>query len=357
MAQALSLARRGEGLVEPNPQVGCVIVRDGSVVGEGWHQRFGGPHAEVEALAAAGARARGATLYVTLEPCRHHGKTPPCTQAIVAAGIARVVAACEDPFPQVRGGGIAELLAAGVACVTGLLEAEAQELLAPYLKRIHTGRPWVIAKWAMTLDGRIATSTGDSRWISGEGARRVVHQHRGRVDAVLVGRTTAERDDPELTARPPGPRIATRVVVGVPKTCPRLLETVSKAPVLIVARSEAEAQAGESMRRSGAEVLPILGATSRAAILDRLLMELGRRGMTNVLVEGGGGLLGSLLDARQIDEAIAFVAPTLIGGEKAVSPFAGLGAATIAETVRIDRPTYEVLGSDLCVRGRLTYPE
>jgi diaminohydroxyphosphoribosylaminopyrimidine deaminase / 5-amino-6-(5-phosphoribosylamino)uracil reductase len=196
MARALELARRGEGLVEPNPMVGCVIADYDEVIGEGWHRRFGFAHAEVEALAAVGPRARGATAYVTLEPCCHFGKTAPCTQALIAAGIRRVVAALADPFPQISGRGFRELTAAGIEVEIGLMESEARRLNAPYLKRVATGRPWVIAKWAMTLDGKLATRSGDSRWISGPESREIVHQLRGRVDAILIGRGTAVADDP-----------------------------------------------------------------------------------------------------------------------------------------------------------------
>ncbi|MGC4002137.1 MAG: bifunctional diaminohydroxyphosphoribosylaminopyrimidine deaminase/5-amino-6-(5-phosphoribosylamino)uracil reductase RibD [Pirellulales bacterium] len=213
MARALDLAERGRGFVEPNPLVGCVLVRDGMVVGEGFHTKFGAVHAEVEALRVAGPRARGATAYVTLEPCCHHGKTPPCTQALIAAGIVRVVAAMRDPFPRVAGGGFAELIAAGIVVETDLHRDAAARLNAPYLKLIATGLPWTIAKWAMTLDGKIATHTGDSRWISGDASRRSVHELRGRMDAIVVGGGTAKRDDPLLTARPPGARVALRVVL------------------------------------------------------------------------------------------------------------------------------------------------
>src|SRR5262249_49286375 len=213
MRRALELAERGRGYVEPNPLVGAVIVRDDRPVGEGWHQRFGEAHAEVNALAAAGEAARGATLYVTLEPCCHHGKTPPCTDAIIAAGIARVICAQRDPFPKVSGGGIAAPEAAGIAVEVGAMTDAAQRLNAPYLKLLHTGKPWVIAKWAISLDGKIATANGDSKWISGEASRAIVHQLRGRMDAIIVGHRTAELDDPLLTARPAGARTATRIVV------------------------------------------------------------------------------------------------------------------------------------------------
>src|SRR4051794_5088755 len=206
MRRALDLAERGRGFVEPNPVVGAVVVRDGSLVGEGWHERYGEAHAEVNALSAAGEAARGATLYVTLEPCCHHGKTPPCTDTVLRAGVRRVVAAMLDPFPRVAGGGFAVLLAAGVDVAVGVCEAEARRLNAPYLTLLTHGRPHVHAKWAMTLDGKIATRTGQSQWISNEASRRRVHELRGRMDAVVVGIGTVLADDPMLTARPPGPR-------------------------------------------------------------------------------------------------------------------------------------------------------
>jgi len=260
MARALELASRGEGYVEPNPMVGCVIVRDGEVVGEGWHQKFGGPHAEVEALRVAGARARGATMYVTLEPCCHHGKTPPCTEAIIAAGITRVVCAQRDPFEQVAGRGIEMLKAAGIAVEAGMLEAEAKTLNAPYLKLVTTGRPWIIAKWAMTLDGKIATRTGDSRWISGEASREIVHRLRGRVDGIMVGCDTALHDDPLLTARPPGARVATRIVVDSYASLAlesQLVRSVSAAPVLVAASSAAPQENIDRLTAAGCEVHPI----------------------------------------------------------------------------------------------------
>ncbi|MCS6853005.1 MAG: bifunctional diaminohydroxyphosphoribosylaminopyrimidine deaminase/5-amino-6-(5-phosphoribosylamino)uracil reductase RibD, partial [Gemmataceae bacterium] len=213
MARALELAERGRGHVEPNPLVGAVVVRDGQIVGEGWHQRYGEAHAEVHALNAAGDAARGGTLFVTLEPCAHHGKTPPCTEAVVRAGIRKVVAAMLDPYCEVAGRGVAQLRAAGVEVELGVGEAEARRLNAPYLKLLTTGRPYVHAKWAMTLDGKIATGTGDSKWVSTEASRRRVHELRGRMDAIIVGRGTVRADDPQLTARPAGPRVALRVVL------------------------------------------------------------------------------------------------------------------------------------------------
>ncbi len=205
MSRALALAIRGEGLVEPNPMVGCVIVQNGQIVGEGFHERFGGPHAEVNALAAAGAQAAGATAYVTLEPCCHQGKTPPCTGALLRAGVKRAVVAALDPFPQVDCKGVNELRTAGIECEVGVRAAEANWILAPYRKLITTGRPWVIAKWAMTLDGKLATRSGDSQWISSEASRAVVHQLRGRVDAVIVGSGTALRRQSAVNRPAGGP--------------------------------------------------------------------------------------------------------------------------------------------------------
>ena len=217
MRRALDLAERGRGAVEPNPLVGAVLVRGGQAVGEGWHRRYGQAHAEVNALAAAGGDARGATLYVTLEPCCHHGKTPPCTEAIVRAGVTRVVAAMSDPFPEVAGKGADQLRQAGVPVEFGVGEAAARRLNAPYLTLLATRQPYVHAKWAMTLDGKIATRSGDSKWISNEASRRPSHALRGRMDAVIVGVGTALADDPNLTARPPGPRTAVRVILD--STC------------------------------------------------------------------------------------------------------------------------------------------
>jgi diaminohydroxyphosphoribosylaminopyrimidine deaminase/5-amino-6-(5-phosphoribosylamino)uracil reductase len=355
MTRALALARRGEGLVEPNPMVGCVIAQAGEVVGEGWHRRFGGPHAEVEALRIAGPRARGATLYVTLEPCRHHGKTPPCTQAILAAGVRRVVCAMRDPFPAVSGRGVAELQAAGVLVEVGLLEGDAVRLNAPYLKLIKTGRPWIIAKWAMTLDGRMATRAGDSRWISGEESRAIAHQLRGRVDAIVVGSGTARIDDPLLTARPPGPRTAARIVVDSRCTLAdgsQLIRTAGEAPVIVAAGPESAASDRQRLSDLGAEVL-LCDAATHSDRLDQLLDELGRRRMTNVLVEGGGRLLGLLFDERAIDELDVFIAPKLLGGEGAPAPLAGKGIDKITETVALADAEWQHTGDDMHLHARI----
>ncbi|MCO6456894.1 MAG: bifunctional diaminohydroxyphosphoribosylaminopyrimidine deaminase/5-amino-6-(5-phosphoribosylamino)uracil reductase RibD [Pirellulaceae bacterium] len=355
MRRALELAAQGLGYVEPNPLVGCVIARGGQVLGEGWHQRFGGPHAEVEALRQSGPNVRGATAYVTLEPCCHHGKTPPCTDALLQAGIARVVVAQVDPFAQVAGQGIQRLREAGVAVEVGLLQARAEAQLAAYRKRVLTGLPWVIAKWAMTLDGRIASRTGHSQWISGVRSRQAAHELRGRVDAIVVGSGTLLADNPSLTARPPGPRTATRVVLDsrcrTPVDC-QLVRSANDAPVLLVCGPGCDPQRRQMLADSGCEVLVASGSTHQERWRE-LLRLLGGRQMTHVLVEGGSQVLGSLLDADQIDEVHVFVAPRLLGGASALSPVAGLGFARLDDAPGLTDVRYESLDGDLHVWGRV----
>jgi diaminohydroxyphosphoribosylaminopyrimidine deaminase/5-amino-6-(5-phosphoribosylamino)uracil reductase len=359
MTQALGLALQGQGAVEPNPMVGCVVVRDGEIVGQGYHERCGGPHAEVNALAEAGALAIGATLYVTLEPCCHHGKTPPCTEAIKRSGVARVVAAVEDPFSEVAGRGIVELEAAGIQCDVGQCGHEANWVLAPYRKLICTGKPWVIAKWAMTLDGKLATRTGNSQWISSEASRAVVHQLRGRVDAVLVGSGTARVDSPLLTARPANfadiKRTATRVVVDSTASLAldsRLVQTAADVPLIVAVGDEAEQSRCDALASAGGEIVKCSGG-SHEERLESLLEKLGRRGMTNILVEGGSKLLGALFDHRAVDEVHVFVAPKFAGGEAAPSPVGGLGIERMASALKLADITIEELEGDVYVHGRI----
>lgn len=345
MDAALAIAAKGRGFVEPNPMVGAVVLdASGQVAGEGWHERFGEAHAEINALNRAGDRARGGTLIVTLEPCSHFGKTPPCVDTVIRSGVKRVVVAMEDPFPEVAGRGIAKLREAGIDVIVGIREAEAKRLNAPYLKLLLTGMPWVHAKWAMSLDGRIATRTGDSKWISGEESRKQVHELRGRMDAIIVGRGTVEKDDPLLTARPPGPRVATRVALALhlPDKC-QLRFTASEAPVLIATDKGNEPQFAGWVA-DGAEVF---GCDS----IEELLLELGRRKMTNVLVEGGAILLGSFLDARAVDEFHIYIAPKIIGGDTALSPVGGLGATSIVESQRLSDFTTTASGDDIYLHG------
>jgi diaminohydroxyphosphoribosylaminopyrimidine deaminase/5-amino-6-(5-phosphoribosylamino)uracil reductase len=352
MARALELAERGRGHVEPNPLVGAVLVRDGRPDGEGWHQRYGGPHAEVHALAAAGEDARGATLYVTLEPCCHHGQTPPCTDAVIRAGIARVVAAMADPFPAVAGKGAGQLRAAGVEVEFGPGAAAARRLNAPYLKLLAASRPYVHAKWAMTLDGKIATRSGDSKWVSNEASRRRVHELRGRMDAILVGVGTVLADDPQLTARPPGPRTAARVVLDSHGRLPltsALVRTAREVPTVVATAAAPPAQVAE-LHAAGCEVLT-LPATDGRPTVDALLVELGRRRMTNVLVEGGAAVLGSFLDAGAIDEVHVFLAPLLAGGAAALTPIGGRGVEKIAQALTLVECRTDMINGDVYVHG------
>lgn len=376
MRRAFELAARGQGLVEPNPMVGAVLVDDElRLIGEGFHQKFGGPHAEVEAIADAVRRRRkkklkGATLFVSLEPCCHFGKTPPCSQAILAAGIRKVVVGRTDPNPQVAGGGIAELRGAGVEIEVGLLEDEAKWLTAPFAKRLVTGLPWVIAKWAMSWDGKIATGSGDSKWISNEASRAVVHQLRGRMDAIVVGAETARRDDPLLTARPSGPRVATRVVldsIASLRTDSQLVRTANEVPLLILAGPDAPTDNVARLRAVGAEVC-VLGADSdHAAVpatakdLKRIrpveplavLAALGRRGMTNILIEGGAVILGAFSDLDLIDEVQVFIGSKLIGGQTAPGPVAGVGCEPLSMARSLDGLRTEVLDGDVYLSGRV----
>ena len=358
MRRALELARRGTGFVEPNPAVGAVIVADdGRVVGEGWHERFGGPHAEVMALASASEAARGATLFVTLEPCCHFGKTPPCTRAVIAAGIRRVVVATVDPAAHVNGGGIAELRAAGIEVEVGLMADDARRLIAPFVKLMTTGFPWVHAKWAMTLDGKIASKTGSSRWITNEASRAVVHQLRGRMDAIIVGIGTVLADDPLLTARPPGPRTPIRIVLDSTARTPlesQLARTARAVRTVVVVTRHAPADRCGALRTSGVEVLVISEDSASLPDLRLLLSELGRQRLTNVLVEGGSRVLGQCFDLGLIDEVHAFIAPKLIGGTAAQSPFAGQGRADMSDALRLDPSTVEILDGDIYLHGWIT---
>jgi diaminohydroxyphosphoribosylaminopyrimidine deaminase/5-amino-6-(5-phosphoribosylamino)uracil reductase len=362
MRRALALASMGQGYVEPNPMVGAVIVRDGRILGEGWHRKFGNLHAEIEALNSASQAVQGATLYVTLEPCCHVGKRPPCADAVIAAGITRVVAAMQDPFPQVAGGGFKRLKAAGIQVDIGLNESEARELNAPFVQLTTTGSPWVIAKWAMTLDGKIASHTGDSKWISGEGSRSLVHQLRGRMDAVIVGSRTAAIDNPLLTTRLPNgevpPRIATRIVLDSKASLSpsgNLVSTAGLAPVIVVAGPTASQQACQRLSSAGCEVLRLATGNVEQRLRD-LLAELGRRRFTNVLVEGGSKVFGDFFDAGLVDEAHIFIAPKIVGGIAAPSPVAGQGSSLMAGTHALRNPAWQAVDGDIYVRGRLIRP-
>lgn len=362
MRRALALAARGEGFTSPNPMVGAVIVRDGRVLGEGFHRRTGMPHAEVEALhaaAAAGESVAGATMYVTLEPCNHHGRTPPCSEAVLDAGIAHVVYAVADPNPTAMGGG-ERLRAAGLRVTAGVCEAEAVQLNRFFLHAVRSGRPYVTAKYAMSLDGRIACRTGDSKWITGDEARRRSHELRRVVDAIVVGVGTVIADDPSLTVRLPGreSRQPLRVVLDGAGRAPLSSGLFSDefAASTIVATTEAlPASRERDLAARGVQVLRLPGVPDDGRRIDlcALLHALGVRGVRSVMVEGGGAVHGAFFDAGLVDEVWAFIAPVVIGGDGAPAPVGGRGADAMARALRLSQVKTEILGSDILVRGAL----
>jgi len=312
MARALQLAERGLYTTTPNPRVGCVIVRDGAVVGVGWHERAGGPHAEVAALQAAGERARGATAYVTLEPCHHHGRTPPCDEALIAAGVARVVAAMLDPDPRTAGQGVARLEHAGITTETGVMENAARALNRGFISRVTRGRPWTRMKIAASLDGKTALLNGNSRWITGEAARNDGHHWRARACAVLTGIGTVRDDDPQLTVRAVAtPRQPLRVVIDSRLELPLTARILEGGGVLIACAVADEAKAAK-LKGKGAEIVVLPNAAGKVE-LPALMLELGRRGINELHVEAGHKLNGSLMNEGCVDELLLYFAPCLIG--------------------------------------------
>jgi diaminohydroxyphosphoribosylaminopyrimidine deaminase/5-amino-6-(5-phosphoribosylamino)uracil reductase len=357
MRRALGLAARGIGLVSPNPLVGAVLVQGDDVVGEGWHQGPGRPHAEVRALETAGDRARGATMFVTLEPCAHHGRTPPCAPRVAEAGVSRVVAAMSDPNPLVDGQGFDVLRRQGVEVEIGLLAEEAAGQNAAFLTHVRTGVPLVTLKLAMSLDGKVAAGDGSSRWISGEDARAEVHRMRAAADAVVVGAGTVIRDDPALTVREPtyqGPPVL-RVVVDGRGSVPfdRAVFTDGRAPTLVATTESASSERRAEWSRAGAEVL-VLDDEGRGRLpLEALLAELGKRDIQSVLLEGGPDLAWDALRRGVVDQLVLFVAPVLIGGRDAPSALMGDGVASIADALRAEIVESARIGEDLKVVCRV----
>lgn len=350
MARALRLAERGAGSTRPNPMVGCVLVRDGAVVGEGWHQRKGGPHAEVFALRAAGDRAHGATAYVTLEPCAHFGRTPPCADALAAAGVARVVGAMRDPFPQVDGAGFDRLRAAGIEVDSGLMEAQARTLNAGFLSRIERGRPWVRVKLAASLDGRTAMADGDSKWITGEAARADVQRWRARASAILTGTATVLADDPHLTVRL---GVGTEVVPPLRVVLDTRLSSLDRAnvrspdaPTLYLHAPGIEPPAGAGIDHAAVP----LGGDGRLD-LHAVMRLLAERGINEVHAEAGATLCGALLREGLADELLLYLAPVLLG-EHARPLLAGLGIDTMAQRRRLELRESRRIGEDLRLRLR-----
>jgi len=358
MQRALELARSGQGRVEPNPCVGAVVVdQELRLLGEGFHENYGGPHAEVNALQAAGDRACGATLFVTLEPCNHTGKTPPCTAAVIAAGIKRVVIAVPDPARHGNSiTGQQQLESAGIQVEIGLCAEQAEELLAPFSTLITQNRPYVHAKWAMTLDGKIATACGDSKWISNAESRRQVHLLRGRMDGILTGIGTVLKDDPLLTARPPGPRQATRIVLDSRARLPmtsQLVQTARTVPVLLVTTSRVSAARCRQLEQAGMEILICDSQDGNEKCdISTLMQELFRRNFTNVLLEAGSEICGAFHDLQIIDEVHCFISPKLVGGATAPTPLAGQGVKQIPQHPSLIHPRIELFGDNLYLHGR-----
>ncbi len=356
MQRALDLARRGEGRTRPNPPVGALVVKGNEVVGEGFHPRAGEPHAEIFALRQAGEGARGADLFVTLEPCSHRGRTGPCTEAILAAGIRRVYVGTTDPNPLVNGAGIRQLRAAGLEVETGLLGAESARLIAPFAKHVTSGLPFLILKAALTLDGFTATSAGDSQWISCEESRLEVHRLRDRVDGILVGSGTVLADDPRLTTRlPEGGRDPARIVVDSRLRIPEdaaLLHLESPAPTLLATTGQADPDRLRRLRDLGHEVL-VLPALDGRVDLGALLAELGRRGLQSLLVEGGGTLNGELWRRSLIDRVMLFLAPLVLGGGDGRGLFSGPGPLRLSDAVRLEGLRVRRCGEDFLLEGEV----
>jgi len=349
MRRAIALASGGLGLASPNPMVGAVVVRGGQIVGEGWHEGPGTPHAEPRALEAAGHRARGATLYVTLEPCNHTGRTPPCAAAVAAAGIARVVVGTRDPSPIVDGRGLEALRSAGVTVDVGVLQREARDLIAGFAKHSLTGVPHVVLKLAASLDGKTAAADGSSRWITGEAARREVHVMRARADAVVVGSGTAMADDPSLTVRLDGyaGRQPLRVLVDGSGRTPATGKLFDgDAPVVVATTSAAPAAARDRWERAGAEVLAFDPAPAGVP-LGALMEALGKRDVQEVLIEGGSRLAASVLVEDIADRLVLYVAPKVVGGSTAPGVVGGTGAATIADALGVRIESVAMLGEDV----------
>ena len=353
MREALRIARNAEGRTSPNPLVGAVIVRDGIIVAEGWHRKAGTPHAEVHALRMAGDLAKGATLYVTLEPCAHVGRTGPCAVAVRDAGIRRVVVAMSDPNPLVAGKGLQILRDAGIEVTVGVCETEARWLNEVFLHWITTGRPFVVLKTAMTLDGKIATASGASKWITGEAARLRVHELRDRYDAILAGIGTALADDPSLTTRLPDRtgKNPVRIIVDSNARLPLTSNVVTdgQAQTIVAVTEAAPEERVAALRAHGVDVLTC--GTGSHVDLVQLMQELGRREIASVLVEGGGTVNFSLLAAGLVDKVHAFVAPKIVGGRTAKTPVEGEGFAQLADSVQLTQLTAESVGGDVLLTG------
>lgn len=364
MRIALDLAAKAVGQTSPNPLVGAVLVKDGQIVGTGYHRKAGGPHAEVYALQEAGEKAHGADLYVTLEPCSHVGRTPPCANAVIAAGVRRVVAAMVDPNPRVSGAGLERLRQAGIVVETGVLGEEAARLNAPFITYITLNRPYVLWKAAMSLDGKVATRTGASRWISSPASRQLVHQVRSHQDAIMVGSGTVLKDDPLLTARLPGQSAAdlrqpVRIIIDstlrVPLTA-RCLQPDTPGRAIVATTDAAPAYRLAEFQAHGVEVWQSVGVAGKVDLVQ-LLKDLAAMEITSILLEGGPTLASSMLDLHLIDACMLFVAPMLLGGATAPGVLGGLGVAAPADAPRLANATWREIGGDLLIKGQISWPD
>ena len=358
MEYALALAARSRGRTSPNPLVGAVIIRAGEIVGEGYHQRAGGAHAEINALDQAKGLANGATMYVTLEPCCHWGRTPPCTEAVIRAKLADVFVAMEDPNPRVAGNGIRQLKEAGLRVQVGLCEVESRQLNEVFIKYITTQKPFVILKSAISLDGKIATSSGESQWITSELSRLKGHEIRTQVDAILVGVGTVLRDNPLLTTRLPGRKgeDPTRIVVDSRGRTPleaKVFNPDSDAGLLIVVTENAPLEKIEAFKAAGADIL-IVEERDKRVCLEALMEALGRREVTSVLIEGGGEINAAALQAGIVDKLMFFIAPKLIGGSDAPGPIGGVGIDRLTETIELRDVRATQIDTDFLIEGYLS---
>ncbi|WP_337884285.1 bifunctional diaminohydroxyphosphoribosylaminopyrimidine deaminase/5-amino-6-(5-phosphoribosylamino)uracil reductase RibD [Fischerella thermalis] len=350
MRRCLELARRALGCTSPNPMVGAVIVKDGEIIGEGFHPRAGEPHAEVFALKAAGANARGATVYVSLEPCNHYGRTPPCSEALIAAGVAKVVVGMVDPNPLVAGGGIAKLRAAGIEVIVGVEEEACRKLNEGFIHRILYKRPLGILKYAMTLDGKIATTTGHSAWVTNQEARSVVHQVRAACDAVIVGGNTVRLDNPHLTSRQQGAHNPLRIVMSRSLNLPAQahLWNTEEAPTLVLTDVGADPVCREMLLKQGVEVIELSPLTP-----EKVMAYLYDRGFCSVLWECGGTLAANAIAQGAVQKILAFIAPKIIGGSNAPTPVGDLGLTTMTEALSLERVEVRVVGADCLIEGYL----
>ncbi len=359
MKMALALAKKGEGFTSPNPMVGAVIVKDGKVVGKGYHQAAGRAHAEVNAVADAGESAKDATLYVTLEPCNHTGRTPPCTEKIVAAGIRRVVAAMTDPNPEVKGGGLDYLKGRGISTLKGVCETEAKRLNEAFIKYVGSKRPFTIVKCAATLDGRIATKTGDSRWVTGEESRQFVHRLRHAVDAIMVGVNTVEKDDPSLTARIAStpktfkPKDPIRIVLDTRLRISeqaKLLRLHSHSDTILVTGCPVSKDKKRRLEKKGIKIME-MPVKNDLIDLDRLMDHLGSLAVTSLLIEGGGRVIASALSAGIVDKIHFFYAPKILGGDDGTPICKGPGADVMNDCIAVQDIRVQRFGNDVMIEG------